>query len=132
MSSTNEDTNTKSHNEEPDLENQIQQETTEEKQETTEENKDDNISELSDEEVTVKEDNKGDWEEDLNEFDPSESSVTGIIRPYNGYKTVVNKNKEKHVITKETRELGIVEHREHAYYEKHKQIFEKYSNEKRY
>jgi len=157
MSSTNEDTNTKSHNEEPDLENQIQQETTEEKQETTEEkqetteekqetteekqetteekqetteeNKDDNISELSDEEVTVKEDNKGDWEEDLNEFDPSESSVTGIIRPYNGYKTVVNKNKEKHVITKETRELGIVEHREHAYYEKHKQIFEKYSNE---
>ena len=135
MSSTNEDTNTKSHNEEPDLENQIQQETTEEKQETTEEkqetteeNKDDNISELSDEEVTVKEDNKGDWEEDLNEFDPSESSVTGIIRPYNGYKTVVNKNKEKHVITKETRELGITEPREHAYYEKHKHIFEKYSN----
>ena len=144
MSSTNEDTNTKSHNEEPDLENQIQQETTEEKQETTEEkqetteekqetteekqetteeNKDDNISDLSDDVVTVKEDKKGSWEDNLKVFDPSESSVTGVTRQHDNRSVMKVINN-----TKETRELGITEPREHAYYEKHKHIFEKYSN----
>lgn len=102
----------KSSREEPDLENQLSQETNQEKQE------DDNVSELSESIASVKAEKEEKWEDALKEFDPSESSVTGIIRTNNNDNNLNN----------EIKELGITERKEQEFYNHHKKVFDKNSN----
>lgn len=114
-----------SSHEEPDLENQISQETNQE---------DDNVSELSDSITSVKAEKEEKWEDALKEFDPSDSSVTGIIRTNNNdndNETVVN-SRIKYIhdnnLNNEIKELGITERKEQDFYYRHKKIFDKNSN----
>lgn len=82
---------------------------------------DDDISELSNE----------NWEDALRDFDPSDSSVTGVNRQKfeveNPYED--NSGREQmHTKSNEIKELGITERKEQEFYNHHKKIFDKNSN----
>ncbi len=109
------------------------------------EKENDNISDLSDDIVTVKEEKKENWEDCLREFDPSDSSVTGVQRqkrpefkvepgetPPNDNIHPYKESRQKYIqdnnLTNEIKELGISNPKEEDFYCYHKKLFDKISN----
>lgn len=170
----NDETSGKKAQPEPDLENQIQQENTNKpndegnknthidspKCDDGDENKNvednnirakpnkmdnDNISELSESSESTKEGKKENWEDCLREFDPSDSSVTGVQRqkrpefkvepvehPPNDNIHPYKESRQKYIqdnnLTNEIKELGICDPKEDDFYCHHKKLFDKISN----
>jgi hypothetical protein len=130
---------------EPDLENQMQHETTEENMNQPNNQDNDNISDLSEPTVNTKEDQNENWEDCLREFDPSESSLTGVERqkrPEFKVEPVENapnvnihpykKSRQEYIqdnnLTNQIKELDINTPREEDFYYYHKKLFDKISN----
>jgi hypothetical protein len=130
---------------EPDLENQMQHETTEENTNQPNNQDNDNISDLSEPTVNTKEDQNENWEDCLREFDPSESSLTGVERqkrPEFKVEPVENtpnvnihpykKSRQEYIqdnnLTNQIKELDINTPREEDFYYYHKKLFDKISN----
>lgn len=130
---------------EPDLENQMQHETTEENTNQPNNQDNDNISDLSEPTVNTKEDQNKNWEDCLREFDPSDSSVTGVerqkrpefkVEPVENIPNVnihpYKKSRQEYIqdnnLTNQIKELDINTPREEDFYYYHKKLFDKISN----